>query len=50
MEIKDVTDFVQEQYEFVKADQLDKLVVAEERVYPVTNTLTAEQIGVDTPE
>lgn len=50
MEIKDITDFVQEQYDCVKTDQLDKLVVAEERVYPVTNTTTAKQIRIDTLE
>ena len=47
MQIKDVTDFVKEQYEFVKKNQLDRLVVAEERVFPVTNPATADQIRVD---
>ena len=48
VEIKDITDFVHQQYEYVKADQLDKLLVAEERVYPVTDQATASQIRVDT--
>ena len=47
VQIKDVTDFVKEQYEFVKTNQLDKLMVAEERVFPVTNPATADQIRVD---
>ena len=47
MEIKDITDFVREQYEFVKSNQLDKLMVAEERVYPVASPVTASQINVD---
>ena len=49
MEIKDVTDFVREQYELhVKPNQLDQLMVAEERVYPVTDPAIAAQIRVDT--
>ena len=47
VEIKDVTTFVQEQYEHIKSNQIDQLVVAKERVYPVTNLDTAAQIGVD---
>lgn len=47
VEIKDVTDFVHEQYEHVKTNQLDRLLVAEERVYPVSNDETAAQIRVD---
>lgn len=46
MEIKDVTDFVHEQYEKVKAQQLDALLVAEEHVFPVTDKTIAEQIQV----
>lgn len=49
VEIKDVTDFVREQYELhVKPNQLDQLMVAEERVYPVTDPAIAAQIRVDT--
>lgn len=47
VEIKDITDFVQEQYQFVKKNQIEPLLVAEERVYPVTNPATATQINVD---
>ncbi len=50
VEIKDVTEFVHRQYEFVKADQLDSLLVAEERVYPVCDPATADQIAVDSYE
>ena len=48
VQIKDVTDFVKEQYEHVKVNKLSDLVVAEERVYLVTNARTAAQIRVDT--
>lgn len=47
MEIKDITDFVQEQYQFVKKNQIEPLLVPEERVYPVTNPAIAAQINVD---
>ncbi len=46
MEIKDITEFVHEQYEKVKAQQLDTLLVAEERVFPVTDKTIAEQIQI----
>lgn len=48
VQIKDVTDFVREQYEHVKRNKLSDLMVAEERVYVVTNAHTAAQIKVDT--
>ena len=47
VEIKDVTQFVREQHELVKRNQLDELLVAQERVYPVLDHLTATQIQVD---
>ena len=47
MSITDVTGFVHEQCEAVKSNQLDRLMVAEERVYPVANQDTAKQIKVD---
>ena len=47
VEIKDITDFVHEQYKHVKSNQLDKLIVAKERIYPVTDKDIASQIGVD---
>ena len=47
VEIKDITDFVREQHKHVKSNQLDKLIVARERVYPVTDKDVAAQIGVD---
>lgn len=46
MEIKDITEFVHQQYQFVKANQLDRLIVAEERVYPVSDPATASQIRI----
>lgn len=48
MDIKDVTDFVHQQHTFVQSNQLDKLMVAKERVYPVTDPATASQIRVAT--
>ena len=47
VDIKDITDFVQEQYQFVLANQLDRLLVAEERVYTISDPVTARQIAVD---
>ena len=47
MEIKDITDFVHEQYQFVKTNKFEQLIVAEERVYPVTDLTIAAQINVD---
>ena len=47
IEIKDITESVHEQYEYVKSNQLDKLMVAKERVYLVADSDTAAQIGVD---
>ena len=44
VEIREITDFVHQQHAFVQTDQLDKLLVAEERVYPVTDQATASQI------
>ena len=45
--INDITSFVLEQYTFVECDQLDRLMVAEERVYHVTSPATALQLQVD---
>ena len=47
VEIRDVTQFVHEQHDLVKTNQLDKLLVAQERVYQVSDPLTATQIQVD---
>ena len=47
MEIKDITDFVHEQHEHVKSNQLDQLIVAREGIYPVTDPDIADTIGVD---
>lgn len=47
-EIRDVTDFVGAQYEHVKINQLDSLMVPEERVYPITNSVTENHIKLDT--
>lgn len=45
VEIQDITAFVCEQYQHVKLGQLNKLKVAEERVYPVSDETTAQQLG-----
>ena len=47
VEIEDVTEFVREQHHLVESSQTDKLLVARERVYPVSDPLTAAQIQVD---
>lgn len=47
VEIKDITRFVNEQYEHIKKNEFDKLIVAKERVYPVTDVSTVAQIGLD---
>ena len=47
VEIKDVTQFVREQNDLVKRNHIDKLLVAQEQVYPVLDQLTAAQIQVD---
>ena len=47
MEITDITQFVHDQYQHVKNRELDKLMVAEERVYHVHDPHVAAQIGVD---
>jgi hypothetical protein len=47
VQIKDITSFVKEQYTFVKENELEKLTVAEERVYEVKDELVCKQIGVD---
>ena len=44
VKIQDVTDFVHEQYKNVTSRELDKLMVAEERVYPIVNPDIARQI------
>ena len=50
MEIRDITDFVEQQYQHVQSGQLDKLLVARERVFPVTNSTTAARLGISTYE
>ena len=47
MQIKDITDFVCEQHKHVTSNQLDKLIVVKERVYPVIDMDIAAQIGVE---
>lgn len=46
MEIQDITSFVSEQYEHVKHGRIDALLVAEERVFPITDKTTAQQLGI----
>ncbi|XP_041453013.1 uncharacterized protein LOC121406070 [Lytechinus variegatus] len=44
--IRDVTDFVKEQSKNTEQKRLNLLVVARERVYPVSNPTTAQLIGL----
>ena len=47
MKIADITDFVHQQYKLVKKRRIEDLVVAQERVYPVSDSKTAAQIELD---
>jgi hypothetical protein len=46
--IEDITDFVQQQKVHVDNRQLEHLYVPQERVYSITNTSLAQQIGLST--
>jgi hypothetical protein len=46
--IEDITDFVQQQKTHVDNRQLEHLYVPQERVYSMTNTSLAQQIGLST--
>lgn len=46
--IEDITDFVQQQKKHVDNRQLERLYVPQERVYSITNTSLAQQIGLST--
>ena len=48
IDIKDITSFVTEQYKVVQSGKLDDLLVAMERVYPVTDDNVARQLRLDT--
>ena len=50
IDIKDITSFVTEQYKVVQSGKLDDLLVAMERVYPVTDDNVARQLRLDTIE
>ena len=47
MQIKDITPFVQEQYQLVQRGRLEELVVAEERVFNVIDAETRKRINLD---
>ena len=47
LKIEDITEFVHEQYKLVKKRKLEGLMVARERVYPVSDPRTAAQIELD---
>ena len=47
MQIKDITNFVQEQHQFVQRGALGDLTVAEERVFHVEDAETRDRISVD---
>ena len=46
LEIEDITDFVKQQYEYVKARDYVHLVVPREMVYPVEDMVVAERLGI----
>lgn len=46
MKIEDVTEFVHQQYKLIKKRRIEDLLVAQERVYPVSNPTTAAQIDL----
>ena len=50
MEIKDITSFVTEQYMVVQSGNVDNLLVAKERVYPVRDDNVAKQLKLDSLE
>jgi len=45
--VEDVSDFVAEQFEHVRARRLDLLSTPEEHVYPVADAEVAEKLGID---
>lgn len=45
--IEDVSEFVAEQHEHVRAGKLDRLVTPEEHVYPVGDAGVARKLGID---
>ncbi|XP_071946393.1 uncharacterized protein [Antedon mediterranea] len=47
LKIEDVTDFVHDQSQILKTNQIEELRTAKEAAYPVTDTKTAQLIGVD---
>lgn len=47
VEIRDITDFVHEQHRYMLADQLHRLQLPVERVYPVSDQTTASRIRLD---
>ena len=47
MKVDDITEFVHEQYQLVKKRKIEDLLVARERVYPVSDPRTAAQIELD---
>ena len=46
VQVKDITDFVQEQFTHVKNNSLENLIVPEERVFPVTDCDVAKQLNL----
>ncbi|CAI8009404.1 hypothetical protein GBAR_LOCUS6317 [Geodia barretti] len=44
VKIEDITEFVHQQYKLVKKRRIEGLIVAQERVYPVSDPKTAAQI------
>ena len=47
IEIKDITPFITEQYKVVQSGKLDDLLVARERVYPVSDDDVVKQLRLD---
>lgn len=44
VQVEDITDFVHEQYKLVKSRKTDGLLVAEERIYVISDPKVAAQI------
>jgi len=48
LNIKDITSFVTEQHKIVQSGNLDNLLVARERPYPVKDINIAKQLAIET--
>jgi hypothetical protein len=46
IDIEDITEFVQKQYQYIRIHAYDQLVTPRETVYPVTDAMTAMKLGI----